>query len=83
VLSADFVAGNTAELLGLGVAGLFVGLFGVPWMILLLGLTVTTAASLLWRSHRRDPATGPGREIAAAVDVGDVGPVERLPVTTG
>lgn len=27
VLSADFVAGNSAELLGLGVAGLFVGLF--------------------------------------------------------
>jgi predicted MFS family arabinose efflux permease len=54
VLSADFVAANAAELLGLGIAGLLVGLFGVPWMILGLGLAVSTAASLVWRAHRRD-----------------------------
>jgi len=65
VLSADFVAANSAELLGLGVAGLLVGLFGVPWMILGLGLAVATAASALWRADRRDPAVHPAPLVAA------------------
>jgi len=54
VLSADFVAGSTAELLGVAIAGLFVAAFGVPWTILGLGLTVATAAVLLYLSDQRD-----------------------------
>jgi len=54
VLSADFVAANGAELLGLGVAGVFVGLFGVPWMILGLGAGVALAAAALHRADERD-----------------------------
>jgi predicted MFS family arabinose efflux permease len=69
VLSADFVAANAAELLGLGIAGLVVGLFGVPWMVLGLGLAVTTVALLLWRAHRADPLARRGADgPAGAVD---------------
>ncbi len=54
VLSADFVAANGAELTGLGIAAVLVGLFGVPWMILALGIPVALVALLLDRAQRRD-----------------------------
>jgi MFS transporter, DHA3 family, macrolide efflux protein len=58
VMSADFVAANGAELVGLAVAGVAVGLFGVPWTILALGLSVAVAAFALHRADRREAATG-------------------------
>lgn len=59
VLSADLVAGSSAELLGVAMAGILVGLFGVPWTILGLGAAVTTAAVLLDVSDRRDRTVYP------------------------
>jgi predicted MFS family arabinose efflux permease len=56
VMSADFVAANGAELVGLALAGVFVGLFGVPWTILTLGLSVAVAALALYRADRREAA---------------------------
>jgi MFS family permease len=56
VLSADFVAGSGAELLGVGVAGFLVGTFGVQWAIGGLGLTVVVVALVLMASHRADHA---------------------------
>ena len=54
VLSADMVAASTAELVGVGMAGALVSLFGVPWSITLVGLSV--AAWSLWvaAAERRD-----------------------------
>ena len=61
VLAADLVAGSTAELAGVGVAGALVSLFGVPWSILGAGVTVTLGALALATNDRRDrvPATTP------------------------
>jgi MFS transporter, DHA3 family, macrolide efflux protein len=56
VLSADYVAGSSAQLLGVGLAGLLVGAFGVPWTILALGLSVSAAAAWLAVADRAEPA---------------------------
>lgn len=66
VLSADFVAGSGAELLGVAVAGVLVGAFGVPWTITVLGLVVAATATSLHLAHERDPrlAGSPGDEPA-------------------
>lgn len=53
ILSADFVAGSGAELIGVALAGVLVGAFGVPTSILGLGLAVALAAVLLARADRR------------------------------
>jgi MFS family permease len=59
VLSADMVAASTAELVGVGLAGALVSLFGVPWSITLVGLSV--AAWSLWvaAADRRDERLDP------------------------
>lgn len=54
VLSADFMAASTAELVGIGVAGVLVAAFGVPWSIAGLGLGVALVAMLLVGADRRD-----------------------------
>jgi predicted MFS family arabinose efflux permease len=54
VMSADLVAGSTGELIGLGVAGVVVGAFGVRWSALGLGLVITFVAAALWEADRRD-----------------------------
>ena len=54
VLAADLVAASSAELLGVGLAGILIGALGVPWSILGVGLTVATVAGLLFVSDRRD-----------------------------
>ncbi len=59
VLSADFVAGSTAELVGVGIAGVLVSAFGVPWSALILGLSVTSVAAYLALADRRDHQVGP------------------------
>ncbi|MEX2292318.1 MAG: MFS transporter [Acidimicrobiales bacterium] len=56
VMAADLVAGSGAELMGVASAGLFIGLFGVPWSILGIGAAVTGAAILLGLADRRDRA---------------------------
>jgi predicted MFS family arabinose efflux permease len=68
VLSADYVAANTAELIGLGIAGVLVSAFGVPWSALILGLSVTSVAACLALSDRRDHRVGPA---ASAERTGD------------
>ena len=65
VMSADFVAANGAELLGVASAGLLVGAIGVPWTILGLGVTVAVVASATWVAHRRAPV-----EVSAPTDEG-------------
>ena len=64
VLSADFMAGSSAELLGVGLAGVLVGAFGVPWAILGLGLSVTTAALWLGVADRADSEHADGAVVA-------------------
>ncbi len=64
VLSADFWAGGTAELLGLGLAGVLVSALSVPWAVLFLGTGASVTAGLLWLADRRDHAS----EVAAAAD---------------
>jgi predicted MFS family arabinose efflux permease len=61
ILAADLVAGSTAELAGVGLAGALVSLFGVPWSILGVGTGVILAALALAAGDRRDrvPATMP------------------------
>jgi predicted MFS family arabinose efflux permease len=61
ILAADLVAGSTAELTGVGLAGALVSLFGVPWSILGVGTGVILAALALAVGDRRDrvPATTP------------------------
>jgi MFS family permease len=54
VFSADFVTGSSGELVGLGLAGVFVGAFGVQWSILGFGLAVSTGAAALWAADRHD-----------------------------
>ena len=79
VLSADFVAGSGAELGGVGLAGVLVGAFGVPWSILGLGALVTAVATVLWRADRRDPTLPPG----GVTDVADVtAAVEAVPTSS-
>jgi MFS transporter, DHA3 family, macrolide efflux protein len=56
VLAADLVAGSTAELAGVGLAGGLVSLFGVPWSILGAGTAVILAALALAAGDRRDRA---------------------------
>jgi hypothetical protein len=54
ILAADLVAGSTAELVGVGLAGALVSLFGVPWSILGVGSGVVLAAVALAAGDRRD-----------------------------
>jgi MFS family permease len=56
VLSADLMAASSAELLGVGAAGVLVGAIGVPWSILGLGLTVAATALVLQLADQRDRA---------------------------
>lgn len=53
VLSADFVAGGAAQLVGIAAAGVLVTAFGVPRSILTLGLIVALVAAMLLRADRR------------------------------
>lgn len=55
VLSADLMAGSTAELIGVATAGLLVGAFGVRLTILPLGLGVAAAACALALADRTAP----------------------------
>ncbi len=59
VLSADYVAGSSAELFGVMVGGLLVTALGVPRSVAVLGVGVTAAAVLLDRADRRDPRHAP------------------------
>ena len=59
VLSADYVAANTAELVGLGIAGILVSALGVPWSVLILGLSVSSVAAVLGLADRRDHESAP------------------------
>ncbi|MGI8664122.1 MAG: MFS transporter [Acidimicrobiales bacterium] len=65
VLAADYVAASSAELLGVALAGVLVGAFGVPWAIAGLGLSVTTAAACLAMADRREQAGSPARSPVA------------------
>lgn len=56
VITADFVAGSTAELIGIGLAGLLISNFEVPVSITVLGLTAACVAGLLALADRRDHA---------------------------
>ena len=71
VLSADFVAASSAELLGVVVAGGLVTALGVQRTIVGLGGGVAVAAVLLARADRRDR----GSELAPAVALPTPGPV--------
>jgi predicted MFS family arabinose efflux permease len=64
VLSADFVAGSAADLLGVAVAGVLVGAFGVPLAIGGLGIGVALAAVALFVADRR--SSGATRDGAVA-----------------
>jgi hypothetical protein len=72
VLSADFVAGSSAQLLGVAIAGVLVGSVGVRWSILGLGLGVTAVATAAYVADRRDrepallPAGGPAAVLSPA-----------------
>lgn len=74
VLSADFVAGSSAELLGVAGGGVLVGALGVPWAITGLGIAVAVVALVLARADRRDASrapvepAGPGVGELATVD---------------
>jgi predicted MFS family arabinose efflux permease len=74
VMSADFVAGNGAELLGVALAGVLVGAFGVPWSILGLGLAVAATALALQRSQQRDTRRGQSEPYP---------PIELAPTASG
>jgi MFS family permease len=56
VLSADYVAGSGAELVGVAAAGVLVATFGVPRSIGGLGVAVALVAVVLHRADRRTPA---------------------------
>ena len=53
MIATDLVAGNAAMLLGVGAAGAFVGAFGVPWTITVLGLGVAVVAIVLYGADAR------------------------------
>ncbi len=59
VLSADYVAGSSAELVGIGIAGVLVGALGVQWSILWVGAAVSGAAAWLTLADRRDRGVMP------------------------
>ena len=65
VMSADFLAGNGAELLGVAISGVLVGAVGVPWTISVLGVLVAAVASSTWVAHRRAAA-----EVSVPADEG-------------
>jgi DHA3 family macrolide efflux protein-like MFS transporter len=54
VIAADFVAGSSAELVGIGLAGILISNFEVPVSIAALGVTAATVAILLALADRRD-----------------------------
>ena len=64
IMAADLVAGSGAELVGVAMAGLLVGAFGVPWSITALGLMVATTALLLYEANERDKRGERGRSRA-------------------
>jgi MFS family permease len=70
VIAADLVAGSSAELVGIGLAGVLISNFEVPISIAVLGLTAATVAALLAAADRRaagtDPVAEAELEIAAA-----------------
>lgn len=77
VLSADFVAGGAAELIGIAVGGVVVTAFGVPRSILAFGLVVALVALVLHRADRRTedtssvspaPALRPPVDVVASTD---------------
>jgi MFS family permease len=55
VLSADFVAGSSAELLGVATGGLVVTAFGVQWTALAIGVAIAVVATGLYLADQRDP----------------------------
>lgn len=65
VLSADFVAASTAELLGVVVAGGLVTALGVQRSIVGVGGAVAVAALLLGRADRRDRGAHPAPAVRA------------------
>jgi MFS family permease len=65
ILAADLVAGSTAELAGVGLAGALVSLFGVPWSILGVGSGVVLAAVALAAGDRRDRVRATTPPVAA------------------
>jgi MFS family permease len=52
VMSTDLMAGSTAELTGLAIAGVCVSLFGVQWTFLGLGTFVILATLRVWQPRR-------------------------------
>lgn len=79
VLAADLVAGGTGELLGVAVAGVFVGALGVRWTILGLGTVVTaTAVALLVADGRASAGAvsrgSPGDKALPSADPSRLGP---------
>lgn len=61
VLATDFIASSTAQLCGIGLAGVLVGNLGVPLALALMGSTVAVAGAVLDRVQRRQP------EVAVAI----------------
>ncbi|MGE3621285.1 MAG: MFS transporter, partial [Acidimicrobiia bacterium] len=61
VISADFVAANGAELLGIAFAGVLIGRFGVPWAVALLAAPIGAATLALAVGERRQRSAGPAR----------------------
>lgn len=59
VLSADFVAASSAELLGVAMAGALVTAIGVQRSVAVLGAAVAVAALLLARADRRERLSQP------------------------
>lgn len=67
VLSADFVAGSTAEFLGVALGGVAVSAFGVPWVVGTVGAAVAVASFALQRADQREHALNPA-DATLAVD---------------
>ena len=59
VLSTDFVAASTAQLIGIGLAGVLIEALGVPVAMTLLGAGVAGVAAVLDRAQRHDSAMAP------------------------
>jgi DHA3 family macrolide efflux protein-like MFS transporter len=72
VLAADHVAGSGAELLGVALAGVLVGAFGVPWSITALGLLVAGTALALYSSAEREEQGATRHTPAGVVPAGGV-----------
>ena len=73
IMAADLVAGSGAELVGVAMAGLLVGAFGVPWSITALGLVVATTALLLYEANERDKGEDMSEAFGAVGGVGGNG----------